>query len=354
MNDAHLRKIFHNPLNPGGYSGVDSVYRAARKDNLNITRQEIATWLSSQPAYTLHKPLRKRFGRNPVLVDGIDDQWQADLIDMTSLSEFNQGYRFILACIDVLSKYAWVVPLKNKTGHALVEAFKIILKGGRKPRFIQTDKGTEFKNKKVQDLFKKHHIRFFTTQNETKASIVERFIRTFKSRLWRFFTANNTHVYLKTIPKLISAYNQSYHRSIKMAPASVTIHNDQEVWRTLYKDIRAGQKDFKFQIGDSVLISKTTQPFRKGYLPNWTKEIFTIGARIPRSPPVYKLLDYDKETIEGAFYEEELQKVIKTDDMYEIEKVLMTRKRSGKTEHFVKWLGYPDKFNSWVTALRTL
>ncbi len=80
----------------------------------------------------------------------------------------------------------------------------------------------------------------------------------------------------------------------------------------------------------------------------------TVGARIARSPPVYKLLDYDHKAIEGTFYEQELQKVIKTDDVYEVEKVLVTRKLGGKTEHFVKWVGYPDKFNSWVLALQTL
>lgn len=352
--ETYLKKIFYDPKHPAAYGGVEAVYRTAQKDRVDINRQQIKEWLSKQPTYTLHKPLRKTFKRNRVLVYGIDQQWQADLVDMASLIEFNKGYKYLLTCIDVLSKYAWVIPLKNKTGNALVEAFKKILKSGRKPQFLQTDKGTEFLNRNFQKLLKKEKIRFFTTQNETKASVVERFNRTIKTKMWKYFTANNTRAYLETLPKFISAYNQSYHRSIKTTPASVTIHNDQEVWRTLYKDRGSGRIKFKFKVGDTVRISMTARPFRKGYLPNWTTEIFTVGARISRSPPVYKLLDYDNEAIEGTFYEQELQRVIKTDDVYEVEKVLKTRKRRGKTEYFVKWVGYPDKFNSWVPALQTL
>ena len=98
----------------------------------------------------------------------------------------------------------------------------------------------------------------------------------------------------------------------------------------------------------------TAMPFRKGYLPNWTTELFAVSARLLRHPPVYKLKDYDGEQLQGTFYEQELQRAIKTDDLYQIEKVLRTRKRRGKTEYFVKWFGYPDKFNSWVTRRHKL
>ena len=99
--------------------------------------------------------------RNRVMVNEIDQQWQADLVDMTSLADYNSGYIYLLTCIDVLSKYAWAVPLENKTGLALVDAFKQILESGRKPHFLQTDKGTEFLNRNFQNLLKKENIRFF-------------------------------------------------------------------------------------------------------------------------------------------------------------------------------------------------
>ena len=98
-----------------------------------LTRKQILEWLMVQDAFTLHKPVRRNFKRNCVLVSGIDEQWQLDLADMQSLKEYNDGYRYLLVCIDVFSKYAWVLPLKTKTGLVLVEAFKMILSSGREP-----------------------------------------------------------------------------------------------------------------------------------------------------------------------------------------------------------------------------
>ena len=115
-----------------------------KEGKFNISRSKIKEWLMRQDTYTLHKPIRRNFKRNRVIVGGIDQQWQMDLADMKSMQKFNDGYRYLLVCIDVFSKYAWVVPLKNKTGPSLVEALKIILTSGRKPEKIITDQGTEF------------------------------------------------------------------------------------------------------------------------------------------------------------------------------------------------------------------
>ena len=123
---------------------------------------------------------------------GIDHQWQMNLADMQSMQKFNDGYRYLLVCIDVFSKYAWVVPLKNKTGLLLVEAFKIILASGCKPEKIITDQGTEFFNKHFKALLKDEDTGLYNTYNETKASVVERLIRTLKTRMWRYITAKKT------------------------------------------------------------------------------------------------------------------------------------------------------------------
>ena len=138
----------------------------------------------------MHKPVRRNFKRNRVIVGALDQQWQMDLADMQSMQKFNNGYRHLLVCIDVLSKYTWVVPLKNKTGPSLVEAFKVILSSGRKPEKIMTDQGTELFDKHFQALMKEVDIEVNSTYNETKASVVERLIRTLKTRMWRYFTAN--------------------------------------------------------------------------------------------------------------------------------------------------------------------
>lgn len=354
MAETYLKRTYYDPNHPAGFGGVDAVYRAARRDGVKVGRKEILEWLRQQPTYTLHKPVRRRFRRNRVVVHGMDQQWQADLVDMSSLSRYNRGYKYILTCIDILSKYAWAVPLKDKKGKSLTGAFEYIFKSGRVPEFLQTDKGTEFINRRFQSFLKGYGVRFFTTQNETKASVVERFNRTLKTRMWKYFTANNTYAYVNVLPRLIHAYNHAFHRSIKATPASVNLSNAETVRRTLYSDdVTRAQTAFRHNVGDTVRISMTARPFRKGYLPNWTTELFTVKERISRSPPVYKLKDYAGEELKGTFYDQELQKVVKEDDVYQVERVLDTRKKRGRTEYFVKWSGYPDKFNSWVPKLLT-
>ena len=199
---------------------------------------------------------------------------------------------------------------------------------------------------------RKEDIQLYNTYNETKASVVERLIRTLKTKMWHFFTAKRTRRYVDMLDKLAYSYNHSKHRSIKKKPVNVTVQNEQEVWHTLYGDRPARKKrvKYKFSIGDQVRISKMKRKFEKGYLPNFSKEIFTISKQIPRHPPVYKLKDYDQEELDGTFYKEELQKIIKEDDVYEVEEILEKKGRGKNEQYFVKWLGYPAKFNSWIPA----
>ena len=353
MEEKYLRELYYNPESPASFGGVDSIYRAVKNDaKYQISRNKIRSWLQKQDTYTLHKPVRYRFKRNRVIVGAIDEQWEADLVIMDSLSKYNNGFKYILTVIDVLSKYARVEPIKTKTGENLVKAFEKILRKGRKPETFHSDKGTEFTNRLFQKYLKKNNIRFFTTQNaETKASIVERFNRTLKTKMWKYFTANNTLKYIDILQKLVKSYNHSRHRSIGMRPVDVNEANEGTVWQNLYGNESTRSTKYKFNIGDQVRISKTRRTFKKGYLPNWTEEVFTITERIPRQPPVYRIADYDGEKLDGTFYEQELERVHKSEtDYYRVEKVLRTRMRNKRKEYFVKWLGYPEKFNSWVPA----
>ena len=350
--DEYLSSVYYDPKRSGGLGGVDRLYDDVKREGkFKISRNQIREWLMKQDTYTLHKPIRRRFRRNRVMVDGIDQQWQMDLTDMQSMQKFNDGHRYLLVCVDVFSKYTWVVPLKNKTGPSLVEAFKIILSSGRKPEKVMTDQGTEFFNRHFQALMKEEDVELYNTYNETKASIVERLIRTLKTKMWRYFTAKKTMRYIDVLPDLVYSYNHSVHRSIKRKPAQVTADNEKQVWHTLYDDRDTSKRPrYKFKIGDQVRISKIKRTFEKGYLPNFSKEIFTISKQIPRNPVVYKLKDYDEEELKGTFYEKELQMVIKQDDVYEVEKILRKRGRGNNVQYLVKWLGYPNKFNSWVPA----
>ena len=252
-------------------------------------------------------------------------------------AKFNDGYRYLLVCIDVFSKYAWVIPLKNKTGPSLVDALKKILSSRRKPEKIFTDQGTEFLTRHVQAFMNEENIHLYNTYNETKASIVERLIRTLKIRMWRYFTAEKTMRYIDELPDIMYFYNHSVHRIIKTEPSLVTSKNEDKVWQMLYdNDVDNMQLvKYKFKMGDKVNC-KIKRKFEKGYLPNFSKEIFTISKQIPRHPPVYKLKDYDGEELQGTFYEPELQKIIKNDDVYEVEKFLKKRGMGKNAQYLVK------------------
>lgn len=352
-----LEEIFHDPNHPASYGGIQSLYRAVKADGrVKPTLPGIRAWLESQDTFTLHKQPRRRYKRNRVFVSAIDEQFEMDLVDMSSLSRYNKGYKYLLTCIDVLSKFAWVVPLKDKRGKTLVKAFSHILeKSNRTPEKVHTDRGTEFTNREFQTFLKDREIHFFTTGNETKASVVERFNRTLKNRMYRYFTDNSTLKYIDVLSKLVSAYNGAYHRSIKTTPKSVNSENESVVWNNLYPQTTSKQRPYTFKLGDSVRIAKTKLKFEKSYLPNFSDEIFTIYRRYAKEHPVYKLIDLKGDVIDGTFYEAELQKVSKTeDDLYKIEKVIRKKKRNGRTQYFVKWKGWGDKFNSWVDDLNSL
>ena len=181
-----LHSLFYDITKPSAYTGKQNVFKAARRALSSIKRADIDRWFEDQLTHTLHRPTRVRFIRNKTVVKSIDDQWQVDLCDMQSKSRDNDGNTFILTCIDCFSKYAWAEPLKQKTADEIIKAMERIFADGRKPKRLQTDKGSEFTNKKVQTFLQKHSVYFFTTDSEQKASIVERFNRTLKTRMFKF------------------------------------------------------------------------------------------------------------------------------------------------------------------------
>ena len=289
-------------------------------------------------AEELHKPIRRKFKRRRVLVNGIDKIWAADLVDMQAFSKFNRGVRYLLAVIDVFSKYGWLIPLKDKTDKSVASALKTIFEE-RKPEKMWVDKGKEFYNKDVKDL-----IELYSTENEEKSSVVERWIRTMKEKMWKYFTANSSNVYIDVLPDLVKEYNNTSHSSIKMTPVKASKkENELTVWRNFYPE-HLEIRDIKpnFSVGDKVRISKKKKTFEKGYTTRWTDEIFTIAEVQRTQPPTYKIADLNGEEIQGTFYEPELQKT--SQEISRIEKVI----KRGKKKSLVKWKGYSDDFNSWV------
>ena len=253
--------------------------------------------------------------------------------------------------IDVFSKYGWAEPLKNKTGAEIVRAFTDIWNSGQlPPKYLWTDKGKEFDNKLFRKLLEEKKVHMYWTENEEKSSVVERWNRTIKSKMWKYFTKNRTGVYIDVLPDIIKKYNNTYHRSIKCTPTDARKpSNYQDVFNALYNynNTSALNTPPKFKIGDQVRISKLKKTFEKGYTANWTEEVFNVQKVQTTSPYTYKLKDTKNETIQGTFYEPELQLAKQT--TFRIEKVLNRRTtKDGKREIYVKWLGYSTAFNQWI------
>ncbi|KAF0146741.1 MAG: putative uncharacterized transposon-derived protein F54H12.3-like [Ignavibacteria bacterium] len=309
-----LEKIYKNPKDCGSLGGVDRLFESAKSQGIKgLNKKLVKEFLSGDRAYSHHKRIIKKIARNKTIVKGIDSQWQADLVDMQAFAEENDGIKYLLTSIDIFSKYSWVVPIKDKSTKEMIIGFRKLftISSPRKPEKLQTDKGTEFLNEKIQSLLSKEFgIKHFTTMGETKCSLVERFHRTIKDRIWRFLTNSRTTRYIDILDDIIYSYNNSYHRSIKMKPVDVKKSDETLIWRRLYGDGQENGKS-KFQIGDIVRIPKWKGEFARGYEPNWTEEEFRVKeiSSLQQPNEVYKLEDMDNEPIIGSFYSKQLQKI---------------------------------------------
>ena len=248
--------------------------------------------------------------------------------------------------LNIFSKYGWIVPLKDKKGETVAEAFETIFKEGRKPEYLWVDKGKEYYNKYVKDLLEKNKITLYSTENEETSSVCERWNRTMKSKMWKQFTIQGNTQYLDMLPKILKQYNNTKHSSIKMTPTEASKKsNEGTVYFNLYGDMEQVTSKPKFKIGDKVRISKyKRKTFNKGYTPNWTEEVFVINEIKYTNPITYELKDLNNEEIKGSFYEAELLKA--KQDVFRIDKVI--RRDYKKKQALVKWKGYSDDFNSWI------
>ena len=188
---------------------------------------------------------------------------------MQLISKFNKGFRFLLCAVDIFSKYAWVVPLKDKKGLSIVDAFhKILDDSNRKPNKVRVDKGSKFYNSSFKKLLKDNDIEMYSIHNEGKYVVAERFIGTLKTKIYKYVTSISKNVYIYKLDDIVNEYNNTHHRTIKMKPVDVKDNT--------YIDFKkeVNDKDPKFKVSDHVRISKYKNIFAKGYTPNWSAEAF--------------------------------------------------------------------------------
>ena len=337
-DDKMIKAINELPYNQQQYGTflVKNIIRSKRKLGLGV--EDHNKILSEE----LHKSKRKNYPRRKIIVNHIDEIFAADLVEMQKFAKLNKGYRYLLTCIDIFSKYSWVIPLKDKRGITIKNALQKIFKQ-RKPKFLWTDRGTEFYNKQVQDLLNENNIKLYSTNNsEIKSSVVERFNRTFKNMMYKKFTENNNTIFYNILDELVNNYNNKYHSTIKMTPIEGSKKVNENKIKNIY-NFEKTKKPGKFKIGDRVRLSLVKNIFEKSYETNWTEEIFEIYDIKYSNVPYYYLKDLNNEKLDGTFYEQELQKT-KQNDLYIIEKILKTN----KDKIYVKWRGYDNSFNSWI------
>jgi len=229
----------------------------------------------------------------------------------------------------------------------------------RQPLFINGDAGKEFLNQYVEKLFNDYGVKYFISFGIVKASIVERFIRTLKSHIWRYFKHFNTWKYIDNLPNFIYAYNHSNHKTIGIEPANVTLNKSFDIWKKAFNPLKnrrlAQKRKPKFKVGDIVRLSINKGVFEKGYVGTFKEEYYVIQkVKTLTYPFTYKIREFDTGiTLNGVFYEPNLQKIIFTKNqiakkMYNIEKIITSKFINGVKYYFVKFEGFPPNYNRWV------
>lgn len=307
-----IKAIYYDIAHPASYGSVNSLLKYAKKIDKDIKRVDIESFLAEERSYTLHKPAPKKFKTRKILSRHINHIWQIDLIVLNQIQRENDGAQYILVAIDVFSRKAYAVPMKLKNAKSSLKAFKkIVAKSKETPLKIHSDKGSEFWNKSFRDYLKQKNILMYTTENENKASIVERYIRSLKSKMFKYFSANKTLRYVGILDGLVKSLNNRHHRVIGTFPNDVTKANQKEIYDRQYGPYLSEKyKDYKFKLGDRVRISRKKNMFEKGYIQNFTDELFTVIDQLPTNPRTYKIIDDNNELIVGSFYEKELALVV--------------------------------------------
>lgn len=354
VKSSNLRRAYYDVKNTGSYGGVRRLVDSIGKTTNTSTAKR---WLSTQSPYSLHKPIRKKFPTRKYMVSGVDELWQLDLLEMIPYAKINKGYKYILTCIDVFSRYARALPAKSKNGEEIASLMTKMFKVTY-PHKIQTDRGKEFYNAHVQKLLKSLDIEHYTVNSQFKAPHVERFNRTVREKLTRLFTHKGNKIWINDLVNLVDTYNRTKHRGINnRRPVDVNKENEAELWQTQEKERlkreQTATSQVAYRLMDLVRISRISshQTFIKNFDQNWSEEIFRIVAvDTSTKPTMYVIEDMEHNVIEGKFYKHELQVVDTKPEEYRIEKVIRTRGTGKNKEHLVKWYGYDSKHNSWIKA----
>jgi IS30 family transposase len=352
-NEKLLKKVYYGLDSPAAYAGVRRVYEEAKRRDQSVRLKDVREYMQQQRVYTMHRPLRRRFPRLKTRPSGLHTDWQADLAIFDKLAADNDGYKYLLVCVDVLSRKMYVAPVRSKSPKHVIEAFEQIFIGlnGNLPHKIYTDRGLEFEAKRMHEFFKEKEIeKRVVFSPDVHASIAERANRTIKERLYRYFSEQNTVRWVDAVQKIVERINSTPNRTTGIEPEKVNFKNARKLYERLYKEDQRTDSRHPLSTEQIVRISKEKGKFEKSFLPNYTDELFRVRfVNTSHYPTSYKLADLDGEEIQGVFYREELVPTSFDETSHRIAEVLKTRVRKGVKEHFVRWIGYGENHNSWIS-----
>ena len=276
-----FKKLYTDPKFAGSFSGQRRFLEGLKSAGVPTRGAKGA--LKKIDSYTLHKPVKRPPKFRRIYTKGIGYLLNIDLVDMSAWVRENDGYKWLITCIDTFSKKAAVFKTKNKSGIAIVNALKSYLEQIR-PIKVEFDSGREFYNHNFLNLLKANNIKHYSVYSPRKGAIIERFNRTLKTRMYRAFSARGNRRWIDIVDDLVAGYNNSKHRSIGMTPNQVTSENETEVRANLYPTMIQNTKKPQFAPGETVRITRQKGAFEKGYEMTYTYEVFAIHAVKPTHP----------------------------------------------------------------------
>lgn len=266
--------------------------------------------LSSLPAYSYHKSAPIHFRRRKVISLFVNQIYCTDLIDLTKLSRFNGGKKWLCLVLDIFSRYLYGFPLPNKTAASVKKGFQALFQKTKvKPLLIQTDLGNEYYGKEFREYLKSMNIKHYSVFSKLKASVCERVNLTILRKLYRYFTHAKTKNWINVIDNIISTYNNEKHSTLGMSPAEARKkENLDKVKEALYGGMKKNKKPV-YKINDRVLLGRNKMIFSKSYKAQFGDEVFRVHGIKYSNPVTYNVADLKNNIIPGTFYKEELQKI---------------------------------------------
>lgn len=307
LDDKYIQRQWKNIGIAGSLNALHGFVKARKVKDL----QKAEKALSEIDAFTLHRPVRKKFQRRSVILHGPRYLFCADLADFQSMSRSNSGFKYILVVQDCFTKELFAAPLKNKSEGVVLAGFKDIMKKAKTPPAkLISDQGLEFTSKRMKAFYASLGIEHYTSFTQQKSIWCERSIKVIKERLYRYMTLKNTKRWVDALAQVVQAYNHTTHSVTKFRPIDVNQSNKDQVFANLHHRIIVKymkRPEAKFKVGDYVRIAKNRLAFHKGYKAGFSKEVFRV-KQVVNSVPVYSyiLSDLSGEQLQSSFLAPEL------------------------------------------------